>query len=106
MELNYLFGYKVILFKCKWFDTNRKYKRIQQDPHFTIIDISSTWYENDLFVLATQAHQVLYLDDYKNDKNWKVVQKVQHRHLWDILEKDNTTEVYGNFDETVEDDAY
>ena len=25
VELDYLFGYKVILFKCKWFDTNRKY---------------------------------------------------------------------------------
>ena len=49
---------------------------------------------------------MFYLDDYKNGQNWKVVQKVQHRHLWDILEKDNTTEVDGNFDETVEDDAY
>ena len=106
VELDYLFGYKVIIFKCKWFDTNRKYKRIQQDPHFTIIDISSNWYENDPFVLATQAHQVFYLDDYKNGQNWKVVQKVQHRHLLDILEKDNTTEVDGNFDDTIEDDAY
>ena len=68
VELDYLFGYKVILFKCKWFDTNRKYKRIQQDPHFTIIDISSTWYENDPFVLATQARQ-FYLNDYKNGQN-------------------------------------
>ena len=49
---------------------------------------------------------MFYLDDYKNGQNWKVVQKVQHRHLWDILEKDITTEVDGNFDETIEDDAY
>ena len=49
---------------------------------------------------------MFYLDDYKNGQNWKVVQKVQHRHLCDILEKDNTTEVDGNFDETIEYDAY
>ena len=106
VELDYLFGHKVILFKCKWFDTNHKNKKIHQDPHFTVINISSTWYENDPFVLVTQAHQVFYLDDYKNGQNWKVVQKVQHRHMWDILEVDNTIEVDRNFDETIEDDAY
>lgn len=106
LELDYLFGYKIILFKCKWFDTNHQRKKIQQDPHFTIINISSTWYENDPFVLATQAHQVFYLDDYKNGQNWKVVQKVQHRHLWDILEVDSNIEVDANFDETNKDDAY
>ena len=106
LELDYLFGYKIIIFKCKWFDTNHQRKKIQQDPHFTIINISSTWYENDPFVLATQAHQVFYLDDYKNGQNWKVVQKVQHRHLWDILEVDSNIEVDANFDETNKDDAY
>ena len=106
VELDYLFGHKVILFKCKWFDTNHKNKKIHQDPHFTVKNISSTWYENDPFVLATQARQVFYLDDYKNGQNWKVVQKVQHRHMWDILEVDNTIEVDRNFDETIEDDAY
>ena len=49
---------------------------------------------------------MFYLDDYKNGQNWKVIQKVQHRHMWDILEVDNTIEVDGNFDETIEDDAY
>ncbi|KAL6327397.1 hypothetical protein AAG906_019710 [Vitis piasezkii] len=55
---------------------------------------------------STQAHQVFYLDDYKNGQNWKVVQKVQHRHLWDILEVDSNIEVDANFDETNKDDAY
>ena len=49
---------------------------------------------------------MFYLDDYKNEQNWKVIQNVQHRHMWDILEVDNTNEVDGNFDETIEDDAY
>ncbi|KAL6323438.1 hypothetical protein AAG906_039008 [Vitis piasezkii] len=55
---------------------------------------------------STQTHQVFYLDDYKNGQNWKVVQKVQHRHLWDILEVDSNIEVDANFDETNKDDAY
>ena len=106
VELDYLFGNKVILFKCKWFDKNFQNKKIHRDPHFTIINISSTWYENDPFVLATQARQVFHLDDYKNCQNWKVVQKVQHRHMWDILEVDNTSEVDENFDFPIENDAY
>ena len=30
LELQYLFNHKVILFKCEWFDTNAKRKRIQK----------------------------------------------------------------------------
>ena len=79
--LNYILGYKVILFRCSWFDINRKKKKIKHDHNFTSIQVSSTWYKNDPFILATQAQQVFYLDDYKNGPNWKVVQKVNHRHM-------------------------
>ena len=106
VELDYLFGYKIILCKCNWFGTNRQKKKIQQDPYFTIINISSTWYENDPFILATQARQMFYQDDCKNGQTWKVVQKVQHRHLWDILEVDHATEVDANFDQTSKDVSY
>ena len=56
----------------------------------TTIQVSATWYDNDPFILATQAQQVFYLDDYKNGYNWKVVQKVNHRHIWDVPEKDTS----------------
>ena len=79
--LNYILVYKVILFRCSWFDTNQKKKKIKHDHNFTSIQVSSTWYKNDPFILATQAQQVFYLDDYKNGPNWKVVQKVNHRHV-------------------------
>ena len=88
--LNYVLGYKVILFKCTWFDTNQKKKRIKHDYNLTTIQVSATWYDNDPFILATQAQQVFYLDDYKNGHNWKVVQKVNHRHIWDVPEKDTS----------------
>ena len=37
----------------------------------------------------TQAHQVFYLNDQKNDSNWKVVQVVQNRRIWDVPEVDD-----------------
>ena len=46
-------------------------------------------FAEELVILATQAQQVFYLDDPKNGSNWKVVQVVQNKHIWDVLEVDN-----------------
>ena len=75
---------------------------MQQHYNITSINISSQWYKHEPFILASQAEKVFYLDDLKNDYNWKVVYKVSHRHLWDILEKDNDVreEVYQEDDST------
>ena len=54
IELKYLFCHRVLIFKCEWFDTNKKKKKIQIDLHFTLININNKWYENDPFVLAIQ----------------------------------------------------
>ncbi|CAN6586409.1 unnamed protein product [Malus baccata var. baccata] len=54
-------------------------------------------YDGDPYVLAKQAHQVFYIDDLKLGHPWKVVQKIQHRHIWDVPEKDD--------DENEEDNA-
>lgn len=86
VELNYMSNNWVILFKCKWFDTNAKKKRIRQDYHFTCINASKFWFENDPFILAIQGKQVFYVEDYNSRRDWKVVQKVQHKpigHTWD-----------------------
>ena len=37
-------------------------------------------------ILATQAYQVFYLEDPKNGTNWKIVQVVQNKHVWDVPE--------------------
>ncbi|KAI9195446.1 hypothetical protein LWI28_014929 [Acer negundo] len=90
LQLNYILGYKVLLFKCQWFDTDVKKRRIHKDYYLTSINVSREWYNSDPFVLAVQAQRVLYVDDYKFGTNWKVVQYIQHRHLWDILEMNDT----------------
>lgn len=85
VELTYIGDYKVILFQCEWFDMGSK-KTVQADKHFISIDIRSRWYKDDPFVLPIQVHQVFYVDDTKLGKHWQIVQRVQHRHLWDLPE--------------------
>ena len=54
--------------------------------------MTRTWYIKDPFVLASQTRQVMYINDPKLGKGWKVVAKVQHRGVWDIQEKDEVVE--------------
>ena len=69
---------------------------MQHDYNIMSINISSQWYKDEPFILASQAEKVFYLDDLKDDSNWKVVYKVNHRHLWDFPEQDKDVqdEVY------------
>ncbi|MCL7038617.1 hypothetical protein MKW94_024680 [Papaver nudicaule] len=103
IELQYLFPYKVTLFKCEWFDLDPKKKRVIKDHNLTCIDVSGRWYKDDPFVLADgqQAQQVFYLDDYKFGSKWKVAEKMEHRHLWDVpeLEEIEETETYRTTEE-------
>ncbi|KAK1577107.1 hypothetical protein Q3G72_019025 [Acer saccharum] len=92
IQLNYMFNYRAVLFKCDWFDTNVKKKRIQKDYNYTCIDVSHKWYESDPYILAIQAHQVFYVNDHKFGSSWKVVQKIQHRHIWDVPEREEEVE--------------
>ena len=82
-ELSYLLNHKVVLFKCTWYKTDGR-NNIREEYHLFSINVSSKWYTDQPFILANQANQVFYLRDDKLGSNWKVVQKVHHRHLWDI----------------------
>jgi len=65
---------------------------MKMDNGFTIVNTSRKWYESDLFILATQAVQVFYLNDPKLGDSWKVVQKFTNRNIYDvpaIVERDD-----------------
>ncbi|TYJ96939.1 CACTA en-spm transposon protein [Cucumis melo var. makuwa] len=47
------------------------------------------WFAEEHVILATQAHQVFYLDDPKNGSNRKVIQVVQNKRIWDVSEVDD-----------------
>ena len=66
-------------------NTGRR-KTIQTEKHCTNIDVSSRWYQNDPFILPSQAKQVFYLRDNKLGGHWQVVQCVQLRGVFDVPE--------------------
>ncbi|KAL9674376.1 hypothetical protein QQ045_030648 [Rhodiola kirilowii] len=80
IELKYAEGMPVVIFKCKWYNTNlEEGGNIKMDLGILSIDISNTWYENAPYCLAKHAHQVFYLEDPKFGDNWKVVNLVTQR---------------------------
>ncbi|XP_026452318.1 uncharacterized protein LOC113352753 [Papaver somniferum] len=88
LELTYLYGNKVFLFICDWWDTEKRRKNIVTDSRFTSLNFSQTWYKDDPFVLADQVQQVFYLKDLKLRGKWYVVQHLMPRNVYDVLEKE------------------
>jgi hypothetical protein len=98
LELCYIGGCKVVLFRCKWFKTDKQ-GCVTKD-NITSICTRSEWFKEDQYLLATQANQVFYLDDPvkrrgESGKYWKVVQEVHHRKIWerDINTGDNEVDL-------------
>ena len=54
LEVTYLNDFLVILFKCKWFNTDPSRKRIKIDNNITSINISSKWFKDDQLIRASQ----------------------------------------------------
>ncbi|KAK1427928.1 hypothetical protein QVD17_16680 [Tagetes erecta] len=99
IELSFIRGYRVILFKCTWFDTDRHKKHVIFEPHFISIDTSQSAYKKDPFIFGNQAKQVFYINDsLKPNSQWKIIERITHRHLWDIPEDMNAEDLVENVD--------
>ena len=48
--------------------------------------INCPGYENDPFILPSQARQVFYFQDTKLGEPWKIVQSIQQRGVFNVLE--------------------
>ena len=85
----------VVLFKCKWFNTDptRQMSTIL-DHGLLSVDLNNVWYENEPFILTTMVKQVFYLNDPAMSEGWKVVQVMSHRNIW-------STATLGGDDESV-----
>ena len=92
LQFSYIFGRRVLLFKCKWFDTDPRKKRVLKDKNITSVFTNAEWYKDDPFILASQAQQVFYISDPLNGPNWSVVHTFTHRHVWDIPDATDTVE--------------
>lgn len=93
IELKYIDDKSVFLFKCDWWNVGNNKTGIHVDQHFTSVNISKKCYEDDSFVLATQARQCFYVSDTKLRGTWQVMQRVDPRNVFDVLEKKTETDV-------------
>lgn len=97
-ELRYLHGGTVVLFECEWYNIGQR-SRIYNDECVTSIDVSRLWYKDDPFVLPSQVRQVFYVNDTSKGKNWRVVERVRHRGVWDVPEQDDVSNIAFQQDE-------
>ncbi|GKA85917.1 Myc-type, basic helix-loop-helix domain-containing protein [Tanacetum coccineum] len=92
LKLTYIGHRKVVLFRCKWFDTinpknhTTRNRRSYIDQGIYHILTDREFHKNNQYILATQATQVFYLQDLaRQPRGWKVVEHVYHR---DVAESD------------------
>ncbi|KAM1233639.1 hypothetical protein ACFX2J_003322 [Malus domestica] len=99
VQLLYKDRCQVILFKCRWFDTNpNKQGSVKRDHGLLLVNTTKTWYDDDPYILATMEKQIVYLDDPKTGRVWKVVEKMDHRNMYAIPEQ-------GRIEDDIDNDA-
>ena len=83
VKLLYMDMMPVVLFKCKWYDTDpSKSGSTKLDHGLLSVDTNSSWYEDYPFCLATTTRQVFNVDDPKAGETWKVVNVMSHRNVY------------------------
>ena len=81
------------MFRCKWFNTDPSKKKTITENNITSTNVSSEWYKDEPYILASQAKQVFYLDDLLRGRHWKIVEDVNHRQIWDIKDDEADADV-------------
>ncbi|XP_060969955.1 uncharacterized protein LOC133037137 [Cannabis sativa] len=93
ITISYTGAYTVTLFECKWYNTNPLRKKTITENNITSINIRGFWYQDEPYILANQAKQVFYLEDPLRGRDWKVVEDISHRQIWDINDNEDETDV-------------
>ena len=89
LELQYLGGKRVVLFRCKWFDVYDTIRGVKMDEYGVVsINCKRRLKTNEHFILASQANQAFYANDNVN-KGWHVVLKSQPHSSYDIPSLDD-----------------
>ncbi|XP_020964472.1 uncharacterized protein LOC110265673 [Arachis ipaensis] len=80
IELDYFGNFKVVLFRCDWYET-------QEDGYgSSYVQFNRKCYQEEPFVLACQVHQCFYVQD-PFDQNKHYVMKSIPRDLFNICDK-------------------
>ncbi|KAL6659744.1 hypothetical protein ACP70R_002573 [Stipagrostis hirtigluma subsp. patula] len=96
IELSYKGDYKVVLFKCDWYDVHHRSGMKNDEFGLTLVNFNRLIHtgdkiEHDPFVFSSQVSQVFYVED-PNAEGWNVVVKVRPRDLFDM----GTEPLYGD----------
>jgi hypothetical protein len=86
-ELSYA-DYKVVLFKCEWYDVHHQAGLHRDEFGFTLLNVSRKIHtggkiEDDPCVFSSQVQQVFYVQDPKSEA-WNVVLTVSPRDTFDM----------------------
>ena len=107
VELKYLGRNRVFLFKCDWWDVGNEKNGMKFDDYkYVSVNVTRTWYKDEPFVLACQAIQVFYMKDMKFGNNYRVVQRIIPRAIYDILVKRDEEEEKEEEEEKDNDEPY
>lgn len=87
VELSYR-KYKVVLFRCDWYDVHHKAGIKKDEFDFTLVNFSRKIHsgdklDHDPFVFSSQVEQVFYAEDAKA-KGWHVVTRFKPRDIFDM----------------------
>ncbi|KAF2323872.1 hypothetical protein GH714_002801 [Hevea brasiliensis] len=96
IELNYYGAFKVVMFKCDWFDVHHNMGVKQDEYGFTLLNFSRLIHtgekvDDDPYVFSSQVEQVFYVQDPKNT-NWHAVVKVKSRDSFDVVNDEVLTD--------------
>nr|CAD1831626.1 unnamed protein product [Ananas comosus var. bracteatus] len=86
-ELDYYGSFKVFLFRCEWVDI-RSPRGMKKDTNgFVLVNFSKLMHtgqllKDDPFIFSSQAKQVFYIQDVKNEE-WSYV-LIKPRYLYDM----------------------
>ncbi|CAH9105731.1 unnamed protein product [Cuscuta europaea] len=104
LELQYLRGKRVVLFRCKWWDVYDRQRGVKIDEYGIVsVNFHRILKTNEPFVLASQVSQVFYAID-NNYKGWHVARKVQPRDTYSMpLEMEDDVENLDHLNAAVQD---
>ncbi|KAK1383296.1 hypothetical protein POM88_021031 [Heracleum sosnowskyi] len=92
---------------CSWITIPDKLSKEYADGiNLTSVNTSTNWYPTEPFILATQAQQVFYLLDMKRGSDWRFVQNVNHRNVYDIPELSEVSNDQPNNDVFQEEESF
>uniref|UniRef100_A0A803MRX5 DUF4216 domain-containing protein n=2 Tax=Chenopodium quinoa TaxID=63459 RepID=A0A803MRX5_CHEQI len=98
IELDYFGHFKVVLFRCKWF-------QVEQDEFgLTCANFKRLCYTNDPFVMANQVNQAFYVQDSK-EKHLHYVMETIPGDLFDMNEESNGDVGVSYWNESASDDV-